>query len=248
MNAKCGMANAESDDPAAALGSRRRHSPPLTIHHSSFRIPHSAFTLVEIIIALTIVVIISAAAVPTFKGMRYEQIAREPVQELSRLAKEARLRAMKEKRPYQIAFHAGGFTASRYLTPYLQLAELNEFLAEVEQKALEPPEEKETANEFTPTRPTGDDQVIYTKSAEQSTDFNEWTETYQLRPGTHVTIQYWYDFEPTPIDGEIVKLWVFQPTGICLPIKVGIEHETAASLVEFDALTADLVKESTTQK
>lgn len=223
----------------------RRHS-PFVIHHAS--LSPGGFTLVEIIIAMTILMIIAAAAVPTFQGLKEEQIAREPLQELSRLAKEARLRAMKEKRPYQIAFHAGGFTASRYLTPYLQLSELNEFLAEVEQKALEPPaEEEETANQFNATRPT-DDQTIYTKTAEQGTPFAEWTETYKLRPDTHVSVQFWYDFQPAAVEGEIVKLWVFQPTGICQPLKVGIEHEAASAVVEFDALTADIVKESSEQK
>lgn len=246
MNDATRMTCEESTGACLAPRARRRHSASWVFSHSSFR--RGGFTLVEIIIAMTILVIIAAAAVPTFQGLKNEQVAREPLQELSRLAKEARLRAMKEKRPYQIAFHAGGFTASRYLTPYLQLSELNEFLAEVEQKVLEPPaEEEETANLFNPTRPT-DDQTIYTKTADQGASFAEWTETYKLRANTRVSVQFWYDFQPAPVEGEIVKLWVFQPTGICQPLKVGIEHETASAVVEFDALTADIVKESSEQK
>ena len=97
-----------------------------------FRAASAGFTLVEIVIALTIVVIITAGAIPSFRGFRDEQIAREPVTALVRMAKEARLRAMQEKRPYQIAFHLGGFTASRHFNPYLQLAELNEFIGSAE--------------------------------------------------------------------------------------------------------------------
>ena len=52
-----------------------------------------AFTLVEIVIALTVVTIIVAGSIPTFRGLRDEQMAREPVQALARLSKEARLRA-----------------------------------------------------------------------------------------------------------------------------------------------------------
>ena len=75
------------------------------------------FTLVEVVIALTIIIVIAAGAVPMFKGWRDEQLARQPVIELVRLAKEARLRAMREKRPYQVAFYPGGFVASRYFSP-----------------------------------------------------------------------------------------------------------------------------------
>lgn len=203
----------------------------------------SGFTLVEIIISLTIVIIIAAASIPTFKGLRAEQQAREPVQELTRMAKEARLRAMREKRPYQIVFHGTGFTASRYLSPYLQLAELNEFLIQVEQKALEPPPEEDLANQSNTSRPTGD-QVIYTKTAASGGKFEDWVEDYKLPEGMHYTVQYWYDLEAVPIEGEVVKLWVFQPSGICLPLTVHLENEAAVQTIEYGALTADIIKES----
>ncbi|MCW0219381.1 MAG: hypothetical protein OJI67_13735, partial [Prosthecobacter sp.] len=86
----------------------------------------------EIVISLTIIIIIAAGAVPMFRGLREEQLAREPIIELVRMAKEARIRAMREKRPYQVAFYPGGFVASRYFSPYLQLAELTTFLQEGE--------------------------------------------------------------------------------------------------------------------
>ena len=93
-------------------------SSSFVIRRSSFR--PAGFTLVEIIIALTIVIIIAAASIPTFKGLRAEQQALEPVQELTRMAKEARLRAMREKRPYQIVFHGTGFTAMiDPMTPFI---------------------------------------------------------------------------------------------------------------------------------
>ena len=37
---------------------------------------HGGFTLVEIVIALTIVIILAAGAIPAFKGIRAEQAAR----------------------------------------------------------------------------------------------------------------------------------------------------------------------------
>ncbi len=206
------------------------------------RFHRRAFTLVEIVIAMTIVIILTAAAVPAFRGMQKERLAREPVQELTRLAKEARLRAMKEKRPYQIAFHQGGFTASRYLTPYLQLSQLNDFITLAEQKALEPAEEEKLGDDLNKSRETGD-QVIHTKTAGPE-KFEEWIERFTLPLGTRCTVQYWHELEPSPIEGEYVKLWVFQPTGIVMPLKVAIDNDAASFQLEYNALTADIVKEA----
>ena len=211
---------------------------------SSFSLSRGGFTLVEIVIALTLLIIIAAASIPTFRGLRAEQAAREPIQELTRMAKEARLKAMREKKAYQIVIHSGGFTASRYLSPYLQLADLNEFMVSVAQEAEAPPDEEELANETNASRPTGD-QVIYTKSATGNSDFKDWTEEYKLPEGTRVSVQYWHELTPVAVEGEIVKLWVFQPTGICQPLKVSLENETASIQIEFASLTADIVREST---
>jgi len=69
------------------------------------------------VIALTIVAAMPAASVPTLRGLQNERIAREPIAELLRLGKDARLRAMKERKPYQVAITAQGFTASRDFDP-----------------------------------------------------------------------------------------------------------------------------------
>jgi len=227
----------DGSEVAGALG--LRHS-SFIAHHSSFR---SGFTLVEIVIALTIIVIIAAASIPSFKGLRDEQLAREPIQELVHLAKEARIRAMREKRPYQVAFYPGGFVASRYFTPYLQLAELTTFLQEGETgvSRLNPNsddndadldagagEVPKTALPLAPTAPKLDD---------------NWQEHYDLPQDTQYAIKFWHDLEETPVSGEVVKLWVFQPTGICQPLKIRLERQSAVFNVEFGALTADIVKE-----
>ena len=58
------------------------------LRHSSFCIRHSpsGFTLVEIIIALTIVAVLAAATIPMLKGFNDERLAREPVAALVKLA------------------------------------------------------------------------------------------------------------------------------------------------------------------
>jgi prepilin-type N-terminal cleavage/methylation domain-containing protein len=203
-----------------------------------------AFTLIEIVIALTIVAILAAATVPMLKGFQDERLAREPVTALLKLAREARMRAMQEKRPYQVAFHATGFTASRYFNPYLQLAELNEFLESGEEapavvSSVEEGEKTDIDNGGKSNKTTE------LPLAPPAPKYDEhWSEDYKLPQEVKYQIQHWYDAEPTPIEGELVKLWVFQPSGVCQPLKIHVEGPASTFDVEFAALTADIVKET----
>ncbi|TLD70291.1 prepilin-type N-terminal cleavage/methylation domain-containing protein [Phragmitibacter flavus] len=189
---------------------------------SSFQ---KAFTLIEIVLVLTLVAIITAAAVPAVNGLRDEAAAREPLTALARLAKETRLQAMKDKRPYQIAFTAQGFTATRYLSPYLQAAELEAFL---QTPVPDPVTEATESADGAPPPPT----------------FVNWTKTYALPEGLQYNVQYWHEASPTEISGPIVRLWVFQPTGIVAPITVNLIHQGTIHSATFNALTADIAKTS----
>lgn len=222
--------------------SRHDAGDTLALRRSAFVVRHShGFTLVEIVIALTIVAVLAAATVPMLKGFREERLAREPVTALVKLAREARMRAMAEKRPYQVAFHGGGFTASRYFNPYLQLAELQEFLETGENPPAEPLSfEKNDIDSGGSVTKTSE-----LPMAPPAPKYDEhWTEKYEMPKDMKYSLQFWYDTEPLFLEGDVVKLWVFQPSGICQPLKVHIERDTATFDVEFAALTADIVKES----
>src|SRR5690606_27558677 len=82
------------------------------------RSSQSAFTLVEVVIAVSVVAILTGLAVPAIDSVQRERLAREPVNELILLAREVRGRAMAEQRPYQILFDTEGFRASRFFNPY----------------------------------------------------------------------------------------------------------------------------------
>lgn len=242
MNVTC-RSTKTSPDASDALTPRQRSF----IRHAAYGIrslPARAFTLVEIVIALTIVAVLAAATVPMLKGFQDERIAREPVTALLKMARECRMRAMQEKRPYQVAFHATGFTASRYFNPYLQLTELNEFLASGEEvPAVESTIEEGDKGDL-------DSGALSVKTtdlplAPPPPKFDEhWTEKYELPQAVKYAIQHWYDAEPTPLEGDLVKLWVFQPSGVCQPLKIHVEGAASTFDVEFGALTADIVKES----
>ena len=203
-----------------------------------------AFTLIEIVIALTIVAVLAAATVPMLKGFQDERLAREPVTALLKLAREVRMRAMKEKRPYQVAFHASGFTASRYFNPYLQLAELNEFLLAGETApAVESTVEQGEKTDI--DSGGGSTKTTELPLAPPAPKFDEhWSEKYELPKEVKYAIQHWYDAEPTVIEGDLVKLWVFQPSGVCQPLKIHVDGPSSTFDVEFAALTADIVKET----
>lgn len=191
-------------------------------------------------LVLTILALLAAAAVPSVRGLQEEKAAREPVNALAKLAKATRLKAMQDKRPYQIAFTSRGFTATRYLSPYLQLAQLDEFIQrtelEAQQKAeagiTEESEEAETAGSTS------------TGTAPAQPAFKEWTESHSLPEDTTYGIQFWHEPEPTPVEGELVRLWVFQPTGIVAPLTVDMRHAGYVFTASFSALTADIVKET----
>ena len=211
-------------------------------------VAQGGFTLVEIVIALTIVVVITAAAIPSFKGLREQQTAKEPVLALVRLAKEARMRAIREKRPYQVAFYSDGFTASRYFNPYLQKADLANYLQESETGVMRknPNGEEEAMDQDTGATTTPKTQLPLAPMGPKLDD--HWTEKYQLPADAHYSFRFWYDVEDIPVEGEVVKLWVFQPTGICQPIKLHMDLPSATFDLEFGALTADLVKQSLQMK
>lgn len=190
------------------------------------------FTLLEIVIVLSLLSLLVAAAVPSFSGIQAERALRDPLIQLANTAKEVRLRAMKEKRPYQIVFTSTGFTASRYLSPYLQLAEFQNFLSIEEQLLENADSEKEEPAEA--KNPLGFSHESLPQSFQKIT----------LPEGSIQKFQYWYESTPTEIGNNIVKLWVFQPNGLCEPIRIRFQGQTHFVEATFNAITADIVQES----
>jgi prepilin-type N-terminal cleavage/methylation domain-containing protein len=232
----------ERESTHAGKPPRRTRTRPFSsfiLHPSSFFSP--AFTLIELVVVLTILAVMVAAAVPSFRGLQDEQIAREPVAALSRLAKQARLHAITEKHPYQIAFTEKGFSATRYLSPYLQAAELDEFLQQAQTDG-------QNAGASAQPEPEGDAAATPDQPSAPVSVFKEWAESYSVPEGTTYTVQFWHETQATPIAGDRVKLWVFQPSGICPPVTVRIDHEKASFEAGFNALTADLVSEKSELK
>jgi prepilin-type N-terminal cleavage/methylation domain-containing protein len=230
----------------------------------------AGFTLIEIVVVLALLAVVVAGTIPSMKGFKDEQIASEPLERLKTMAKETRLHAIREKRPYQIVFTEKRFQATRYLSPYLQLADLDRFLETA--KVSEDQDEAAKADpnlaaaadlaqpgnaSLTPTPPPGNNAFNPNANANAANSpqqvqsihpFKEWTDSYTLPQGVTYTVQNWYEVTPTEIAGDVVKLWVFQPSGMCMPVTVHMERATASLEATFNALTADVTKESSSPK
>jgi type II secretory pathway pseudopilin PulG len=223
--------------------------------------------MVELIIVLAIIACLVAASVPSIRGMKNQEIAREPLQHLAELAKQARLHAIKEKRPYQIVFSEKSFTATRYISPYLQLADLDKFMQtaqsneDADTQSAQQPEANNLANPDDPnsgpapgattsstsgtvTNANNNSNTSGVQQAAQVHPFKEWTDSYTLPEGVTYSVQNWYEPSPTDMAGDMVKLWVFQPSGMTMPLTVHISRENASFDATFNSLTADIVKET----
>jgi prepilin-type N-terminal cleavage/methylation domain-containing protein len=224
------------------------------------RAHRAAFTLVEIVIVMTILAVLAAASIPSFRGLQRERAAREPLVALIDMAKEARLRAIRDKRPYQIALTATGFTGTRYFDPYLTYAGLEEFVIQAtpaEELATPEVEEKE-ADPTAVSLPPVVAAVTDTVSAEASADSNaadqpvvpqqpEWLARQSWPEGAQVSTQIWSNVskEMAQLEAEAVKLWVFQPSGIVEMMILKIADAKGGYLqVQFGGLGLDPVSET----
>jgi type II secretory pathway pseudopilin PulG len=84
--------------------------------------PNAGFTLFEICLALFIVLLVLAAAIPATSGLLAEQNLRGEVRELVLFAKTARRQAIQEQRPYQITFSPAGFILEPLAPPVTEKA------------------------------------------------------------------------------------------------------------------------------
>ncbi|HWB05266.1 MAG TPA: prepilin-type N-terminal cleavage/methylation domain-containing protein [Verrucomicrobiales bacterium] len=193
-----------------------------------------AFTLVEIVVSLTIIAVIAAVAVPTMKGLHRDEKAREPMASLAEVVQEARHRAMRERRSYQIVFEPGGIHASPAMYPY---GTKEEFLKHLEE--LRHPPEPEPMETVAVQR--ADDEE---KDKPKKPDL-PWTVTIPLATGTECGVLMWGDGEWDILDGGKMRRWVFQPAGMANPARIRLRNNDGGPELEagFDVLTGEVTSE-----
>jgi len=196
------------------------------------------FTLVEIVISMTVAAVLVGISVPAITGLQRQQEAREPVTELVRMARTVRARAMVRQHPYQIAFDHQGFYAAEYFSPYGGKEEFDELVKELE--VAERNREMVEASEKRLGK-LGGQQAASVSDESVEADF--FYENYELPTGVRYEIMMRGDHQWVSMsDGEF-KRWVFQPSGMCDPFKIRIQSDKAFFEVSFHPLTGDIKEE-----
>ena len=225
------MFDASHPEPSAGLGER-------------------AFTLIEIVVALTIIAVIAAVAIPTIKGLNDDERARDPVKILSELVQEVRHRAMREGRSYQIVFEREGIHASRSMFPYEKRDEFLKFLEEMRKPPLMETIERVTLERTEVQREeVGNGRRIEGQVSNRAETPKRWqppwTQTIPLDLGTECEVLMWGDGEWDVIEGDKMRRWVFQPTGMASPARVRLRTKSVELEAGFDLLTGELTRERT---
>ncbi|MDA8633684.1 prepilin-type N-terminal cleavage/methylation domain-containing protein [Verrucomicrobiales bacterium] len=198
----------------------------------------SGFTLVELVIAITVLAILGGLAVPAIDSVQRERLAREPVNQLYLLAREVRVRSMKERRPYQIVFDREGFRASRFFQPYGGSEEFEALRTELEQRARE-------QEMIDASRARGIDlsaEKVNLKQIEIEEGLQYFRE-YEWSDDVECSLRFWDEMQWVGLSSGEFRRWIFQPSGMCEPLRLRIEADGAYFEIEFHPLTADIKSE-----
>lgn len=199
---------------------------------------HGAFTLVELVIAITVLGILTGIAVPTISSVQKERLAREPVSALLETAREVRLRAMKERRPYQIVFDSSGFQAARFFQPYGGQEEFEQLRVELEQVA-----QREEMIAASRARGIQLEEQVVDLRAEAIQEGLQFYREYSFPDSLRVSLRFWDETQWVDLNGGEFRRWIFQPSGMCEPMKIRVEADTSFFEVDFHPLTADVKSE-----
>lgn len=210
-----------------------------------------AFTLIEIIIALTIVAVIAAVAVPTLKGLNEDEKTRAPLSGLADLVQEVRSRAMREHRPYEIIFEREGVHAIPGNRSFIDRDEFLKFLEELRTPPLISTIARETivsASIQSSPPPTGKKLTPPTPPAAMAPSVDSapelpWTRSIAMDNGLKCEVLMWGDGEWDVMEGERMRRWVFQVTGMASPTRVRFATNGTELEAGFDMLTGEMTGE-----
>ena len=191
----------------------------------------NGFTLVEIVVVLTILALIVGASIPTIDGVVKQHKAGAPIEELAEMARSVRKRAMDMQRPYQIGLDSGGCYASPYFQPYEQAEEFENLQREIEARAIESEILADGAARY------GD------QDAPEPDPDTAYLERYEWPEGMKVKVRFWGDPEWEDLGPGAFRRWVFQPSGLSKPLTIQLENDGVFLEAEFNPMTAEIQRE-----
>jgi prepilin-type N-terminal cleavage/methylation domain-containing protein len=206
-----------------------------------------AFTLIEVVVSLTILAVVAAIAIPTLKGLDAGERARAPMRELADLVQQTRQRALREGRSYQIVIEREGIHASRTLFPFETRDEFLKFLEELRTPPRPENFERESVQRTEVVREQTSNVGPVENQPGQPADephwVPPWTVTIPLEQGMECEVLMWGDGEWDVIEGGKMRRWVFQPTGMANPARIRLRTAAVELEAGFDVLTGELVGE-----
>jgi len=198
----------------------------------SDRLP-GGFTLVEMVVALTVVAILVAASVPGVDGVIREHEARQPLRDLQELAALARERTSRTGRPCQIGFDRTGCFAADYFQPYGTEGEYERLLEEARVREAEARYAEASRDRF------GGREEGAAAAEPMFLERREWPD------GVGVQVRPWGRTEWAAVTDGQFERWVFEGGGLCLPLLVRFENGPVWMEARFNALTGDIEEERT---
>lgn len=207
---------------------------------SAFRAPpFAAFTLVEIIVTLTIMALILGAAVPSIRGVIRERQALEPVTEFADMVRATRDRALRLQRPYQIGLDAKGCFATAFFPQYKGPLTYEDLKTELDALRQEAEVAQASAARFNAEESS---LAAGTASSELPTETDDrfFLLHYEWPAGYEVSVRFWQDPQWQTLEGALCRVWVIQPSGISVPVLIRFEADGASAEARFDPLTGEI--------
>lgn len=198
----------------------------------------AGFTLIELVVVLTVLAVITAAAVPSFRILQDERAASRPMDDVLELVREVRQRVINENRPYQIIFSENRVTATRLINPYMSPGETERYLAELTYDREPAPADRAPYREYELSPFSGSDR------SEDARREPPWTKVVALPDDVQVAVRGLNDYRPVVLGSSAQRTWIIQPGGLADPLTVSFIRGGVAVQLSFDALTNDFQSSS----
>jgi prepilin-type N-terminal cleavage/methylation domain-containing protein len=214
----------------------------------------SAFTLIEIIVAMTIIAVIAAVAIPTLKGLNEDEKVRAPIMALAEMVQQVRDRAIRERRPYEIILESGGlhaipgnrsFSKRDEFLEYLELLRKPPVITGFERTSSEiiRMEKNDPASSAGNPRQPDPASAMGGALPQPKAPEMPWTQTIAMEGTMRCGVLMWGDGEWDDLNGERIRRWVFQANGMASPIQIRIQTAMMDLEATFDALTGEMIRE-----
>lgn len=177
----------------------------------------SGFTILEIVVVLSIAMLIVGGGLGALYFNRDEAALLDASEEIEVLAKRARTIATLKQQPYGLEFTATGVALMPYAEATISKSDRVAFLAEREEIAAQ----------------AGDSDAV--KSVTRS--------NWKLEEGMRLSVKRWASTDWLPLKRrDEVQVWRFDPEGICEPVSVRIDLGEGWIMMRFHPLTAAIAE------